>query len=322
MESGVTLARLYDSDLFGHFRPAVRLRFVHDALESLAMLQMNPKLEAAHPDLVITPQTIVIGLDGAARVNLRLARETTTAGGSRRDAGSGGSHELRQAASRAGIRPDVYSFGVLVWEALRREPVAPGARHTAAAIAADLNALDVEEEWMTAFVELTRAALGVSANRGELRPRVLMTMLAPVAESLASREQIAESVQGIQSVTSLCVLRPKPPAPSHACYDEPSASTAVRGAQPCDVREEEACAPSVRRRPAQVQVSELVIPPPSRRTATKTPGKALAVEVVSAPARKPASSAPSGIRCLLLLVLLSVIGVAAGLSMRLIIGII
>ena len=319
MESGVTLARLYDSELFAHFRPAVRLRFVHDALESLAMLQLNPKLEAAHPDLVITPQTIVIGLDGAARVNLRLARETTTAGGSRRDAGGGSSHELRQAASRAGVRPDVYSFGVLVWEALRGEAIAQGARHTAEAIAADLNALDIEEEWMTAFVELTRAALGISPNKGELRPRVLMTMLAPAAESLASREQIAESVQGIQSVTSLCVLRPKPPAPSHACYDEPSASTAVRGAQPCDVREEEACAPSVRRRPAQV--SELVVPPPSRRTAAKAPGKALAVEVVSAPARKPASSAPSGARCLLLLVLLSVIGVAAGLSMRLIIGI-
>ncbi len=317
-EAGVTLARLYESQLFERLRPAVRLRFVHDALESLAMLQLNPRLQAAHPDLVITPQSVVLGLDGAARVNLRLARQTTAAGEGAPDVDLKSSQELRQGASRAGVRPDVYSFGVLAWEALRGEALLPGNRHDAAALAQDMASFNLEEAWMTHFLEAARASLGLVRHDAELLPRALMTMLAPAAEALTPRQQIADSIQGIQSVSELCELRPKPPAPTHACADEPSRRLAVQPAQACEVREEETCSPSTQRRPVLPRVELAVLPPvlasPPKQQQTAAP------QVGSSSSRTSPRAAINGAHCALLLVLLSVLGVAAGLLVQLVVG--
>src|SRR5690606_11874123 len=75
VDRGLTLAALYDIGVLERLRLEVRLRLLADLAQSLAWLHANPRLMAAHPHLVIAPSTIVIGLDGVARVDVRAAKK-------------------------------------------------------------------------------------------------------------------------------------------------------------------------------------------------------------------------------------------------------
>ena len=69
------MAALYDIGVLERLRLEVRVRLLSDLAQSLAWLHANPRLMAAHPHLVIAPSTIVIGLDGVARVDVRAAKK-------------------------------------------------------------------------------------------------------------------------------------------------------------------------------------------------------------------------------------------------------
>src|SRR5262245_15639468 len=75
VDRGLTLAALYDTGVLERLRLEVRIRLLSDLAQSLAWLHANPRLMAAHPHLVIAPSTIVIGLDGVARVDVRAAKK-------------------------------------------------------------------------------------------------------------------------------------------------------------------------------------------------------------------------------------------------------
>src|SRR5436190_22850338 len=70
VDRGLTLAALYDLGVLERLRLEVRLRLISDLTQSLSWLHVNPRLMAAHPHLLVAPSTIVIGLDGVARVDV------------------------------------------------------------------------------------------------------------------------------------------------------------------------------------------------------------------------------------------------------------
>src|SRR5688572_19825688 len=115
VDRGLTLAALYDTGVLGRLRLEVRIRLLADLTQSLAWLHANPRLMAAHPHLVIAPSTIVIGLDGVARVDVRAAKKRES---------ERNPTEIDYVApellggENADLRADIFSLGVLAWEAL------------------------------------------------------------------------------------------------------------------------------------------------------------------------------------------------------------
>jgi len=72
-DRGLPLGAFYESGVLERLRLEVRVRLIVDLTLSLAWLHENPRLMAAHSHLRITPSTVVIGLDGVARVDVRAA---------------------------------------------------------------------------------------------------------------------------------------------------------------------------------------------------------------------------------------------------------
>lgn len=128
-DGALTLATLYDTGAFERMRLDVRIRLLADVAESLAGLHANERLMDAQPYLGLMPSTVVIGLDGVARIDVRAAkkRELDTAYAA---------PEVLKADPRADHRADIYSLGIVAWEALSGErlgskllaPIGPGAR--------------------------------------------------------------------------------------------------------------------------------------------------------------------------------------------------
>jgi Protein tyrosine and serine/threonine kinase len=115
-DRGLTLAAFYDTGVLERLRLEVRVRLILDLTLSLAWLHANPRLMAAHSHLVIAPSTVVIGLDGVARVDVRAAKKRT--GESAAQEREYLAPELLAATASGDQRSDIYSLGVLAWEAL------------------------------------------------------------------------------------------------------------------------------------------------------------------------------------------------------------
>ncbi|HKO94518.1 MAG TPA: protein kinase, partial [Polyangiaceae bacterium] len=115
-DRGLTLAAFYDTGVLERLRLEVRVRLIVDLALSLAWLHANPRLMAAHSHLLIAPSTVVIGLDGVARVDVRAARKRT--GESAAAESQYLAPELLGATASGDHRSDIFSLGMIAWEAL------------------------------------------------------------------------------------------------------------------------------------------------------------------------------------------------------------
>jgi hypothetical protein len=113
-DGALTLATLYDTGAFERMRLEVRVRLLADVAQSLSWLHSNTRLMEAQPYLGVMPSTVVIGLDGVARIDVRAAKkhELDTAYAA---------PEVLKGDPRADHRADIYSLGIVAWEALAGE---------------------------------------------------------------------------------------------------------------------------------------------------------------------------------------------------------
>jgi serine/threonine protein kinase len=100
----------------------VRVRLIADLTQSLAWLHANPRLMAAHRHLLITPSTIVIGLDGVARIDVRAAKKQISERSEQEVDYL--APEVLSGDPAADHRSDIFSVGVLSWEALAGQRLA------------------------------------------------------------------------------------------------------------------------------------------------------------------------------------------------------
>jgi hypothetical protein len=259
-DRGLTLGAFYESGVLERLRLEVRVRLIMDLTLSLAWLHENPRLMAAHSHLRITPSTVVIGLDGVARVDVRAAKKR-------------GSElaelELEYQAPELSVpeatgdhRADIFSLGVLAWEALagrrlsegphapiralgggsdeegdvpaaiagmaraereRRKTLPRGAKasHSRLRLAPPPLTLPAGAEWALPLFEIAMQAMNLDVS---LRPQDCRSLLARLAslegEHLAAHQEIAEVVQGISGVNTLCTPEPRLPNIDAACQDE------------------------------------------------------------------------------------------------------
>jgi len=274
VDRGLTLSALYDIGVLERLRLEVRVRLLSDLAQSLAWLHANPRLMAAHPHLVIAPSTIVIGLDGVARVDVRAAKKKES---------ERNPTEMDYVAPEllggesADLRADIYSLGVLTWEALagkrisapdawpsdvprlpeeadsssdlpaalgggtqrdplRRKPPgrpAPKTSHSRLRIPPPL-VLPDQGEWAKTLAELALQAM--CADPGE-RPqdcRPIIFALEQLADHLAATYEIAEVVQGISGVDTLCIPAPTLPDADTACQSDESGALGFMDRNPCE----------------------------------------------------------------------------------------
>jgi hypothetical protein len=268
-DRGLTLAALYDTGVLERLRFDVRVRLMADLTQSLAWLHANPRLMTAHRHLLIAPTTVVIGLDGVARVDVRAAKKRT--GDQSELEAQYAAPEVASGSPNADHRADLFSLGVIMWEALagrrigaatdawttsdttRRTlaepeplegvPVALGAtslRETAqrrAPGAAPRKAshsriktppaltLPPGGEWAIAIAEVALLAMGQEASHRPADCRELLARFDAIDSALfATHQEIAEVIQGISAVATLCVPEPALPNPDAGCH-EPDASS-------------------------------------------------------------------------------------------------
>jgi hypothetical protein len=313
VDRGLTLAALYDLGVLERLRLEVRLRLISDLTQSLAWMHANPRLMAAHPHLVVTPSTIVIGLDGVARVDVRAAKKQES--GRNPLEADYVAPEVANGDSAADLRADVYSLGVLTWEALAgqrisapgawstaparsdlregtgsdlppalggREPLrrkaAPPTRPTAPASQSRLRApppLTLPEggEWAMPLAELALQAMGVepSARPSDCRP--LIRELDLIASRLATTQEIAEVVQGISAVDTLCVPEPTLPDVDATCQSD-AGGLGFMDRQPCAA----ALLPTCAQRPSPLARKIVEATPASAPEPPSAPLAPLAVE--------------------------------------------
>jgi hypothetical protein len=275
VDRGLTLSALYDIGVLERLRLEVRVRILSDLAQSLAWLHANPRLMAAHPHLVIAPSTIVIGLDGVARVDVRAAKKRES---------ERNPSEIDYVAPEllggetADLRADIYSLGVLAWEALagkrisapdawpsdvprlpeedgsnselpaalgggkerdplrRRPPTRPSPKtsHSRLRIPPPL-ALPEQGEWAKALAELALQAMCAEPGERPQDCRPIILALEQLAEHLAATHEIAEVVQGISGVDTLCIPAPTLPDADTTCQSEESGSLGFMDRNPCQV---------------------------------------------------------------------------------------
>ncbi len=268
-DRGLTLAALYDTGVLERLRFDVRVRLMADLTQSLAWLHANPRLMTAHRHLLIAPTTVVIGLDGVARVDVRAAKKRTS-DQSELEA-QYAAPEVASGSPNADHRADLFSLGVITWEALaghriaaatdawtssdrtRRThaepepfdavPVALGpasARETAqrrAPGAAPRKAshsrvktpptltLPPGGEWATGIAEIALLAMSQEAAQRPADCRELLARFDAIDSALfATHQEIAEVIQGISAVATLCVPEPALPNPDAGCHESDSSA--------------------------------------------------------------------------------------------------
>lgn len=262
VDRGLTLAALYDTGVLERLRLEVRVRLISDLTQSLSWMHANPRLMAAHPHLVVTPSTIVIGLDGVARVDVRAAKKKES--GRNPLEADYVAPEVASGDTTADLRADVYSLGVLTWEALAgqrisapgawssapersssdddagsdlpaalggpREPLRRKAREAVRSPASPAShsrmrmppplTLPEGGEWAMPLAELALQAMGAEPSARPQDCRPLIRELELIASRLASTQEIAEVVQGISAVDTLCVPQPTLPDADAYCQSE------------------------------------------------------------------------------------------------------
>lgn len=300
VDRGLTLAALYDIGVLERLRLEVRLRLISDLTQSLAWLHANPRLMASHPHLVIAPSTVVIGLDGVARVDVRAAKKKDA----ERDPSEQDyiAPELAGGESGADLRADIYSVGVLAWEALAGTRIADAPTETESVGATDADVplalrssttqrdplrrgqagrspkdsqsrlrapppltLPEHAAWARPFAELVLRALCHDTSERLQDCRPLLVELEAIGAFLAKTQEIAEVVQGISNVETLCVPAPTLPDPDTACQSG-AERIGFMDRQRCEDSRALACAqrprPAVHRVEAPV-VAEPELQPPA-----------------------------------------------------------
>lgn len=263
-DRGLTLAAFYESGVLERLRLEVRVRLILDLTLSLAWLHENPRLMAAYSHLRITPSTIVIGLDGVARVDVRAAKKRSSELAELELEYL--APELSVAEGTADHRADIFSLGVLAWEALagrrlfeaayapiralgsgsdeegdvpaalagvaradreRRKTLPRGAKasHSRLRLAPPPLSLPAGAEWAVPLFEIAMQAMNLDVS---LRPQDCRSLLARLEafedERLATHQEIAEVVQGISGVNTLCTPEPRLPNIDAICQEEAPAS--------------------------------------------------------------------------------------------------
>ncbi|MEY4549083.1 MAG: hypothetical protein RL685_5278 [Pseudomonadota bacterium] len=263
-DRGLTLAAFYETGVLDRLRLEVRARLIMDLTVSLAWLHANPRLMAAHAHLLIAPSTVVIGLDGVARVDVRAAKKASSEWSESEAAYA--APELALPGAAADQRADIYSLGVLTWEALaghrlhdapavpvrgttapnlddwhdelpatlagpargereqvRRKPAvrtSPKGSHARLRLAPPPLTLPEDAAWAQPLLDMALAALNLDVS---LRPQDCRSLLAGLesiaAASLAAHQEIAEVVQGICGVSTLCILEPTLPSVDASCQE-------------------------------------------------------------------------------------------------------
>lgn len=264
-DRGLTLAALYDTGVLERLRLEVRVRLLADLTQSLAWLHANPRLMTAHRHLLIAPTTVVIGLDGVARVDVRAAKKRT--GDQSELEAQYAAPEVVSGSPNADHRADIFSLGVLIWEALaghrldaaptdawtspaRRAgddadglegvPLAlgPGAprepaqrRTNAAPRKASFSRMKAPPpltlppggEWAIPIAELALQAISQEPGQRPADCRSLLALFDALDPALlATNQEIAEVVQGISAVATLCVPEPLLPTPDASCHEPDS----------------------------------------------------------------------------------------------------
>jgi Protein tyrosine and serine/threonine kinase len=272
VDRGLTLAALYDTGVLERLRLEVRVRLISDLTQSLAWLHANPRLMAAHPHLVVAPSTILIGLDGVARVDVRAAKKQES---ERNPLESDYiAPEITSGDSTADLRADVFSLGVLTWEALAGKRISAPDAWAAAALPIGANDAPTSElpaalgrereplrrraparfapkpshghlhvtppltlpeggEWATTLAELALMAMCPEPSERPQDCRLILQELELLASRLATTQEIAEVVQGISAVQTLCIPEPTLPDASEACQLESSGGLGFMDRQPC-----------------------------------------------------------------------------------------
>jgi hypothetical protein len=301
VDRGLTLSALYDIGVLERLRLEVRIRLLSDLAQSLAWLHANPRLMAAHPHLVIAPSTIVIGLDGVARVDVRAAKKRES---ERNPSEIDYVAPELLAGENADLRADIFSLGVLAWEALagkrisapdawpsevsglpeeagvdssdlpaalgggkEREPLrrktpgrpAPKTSHSRLRIPPPL-ALPEDGEWAKTLAELALQAMCADPGARPQDCRPILLALEQVAEHLAATHEIAEVVQGISAVDTLCVPPPTLPDVDASCQSDPSGALGFMDRNRCEAAVQ-SCAQ--RQMPVTRHVIEAPAPPPT-----------------------------------------------------------
>lgn len=299
VDRGLTLAALYDTGVLERLRLEVRVRLLSDLAQSLAWLHANPRLMAAHPHLVIAPSTIVIGLDGVARVDVRAAKKQES---ERQPSEADYVAPELLAGDTADLRADIYSLGVLAWETLagkrisdpdawpsqvpmlpegasssdlpaalggakEREPLrrkiperpSPKASHSRLRIPPPL-ALPAQGEWAKALAELALQAMCADPGDRPQDCRPILHELERLVERLADTHEIAEVVQGISRVEILCIPPPTLPDVDAACQADASVAIGFMDRQACCDLAAQGCAQ--REKPVTRHVIEAPAPPP------------------------------------------------------------
>jgi hypothetical protein len=263
-DRGLTLSAFYESGVLERLRLEVRVRLIMDLTLSLAWLHENPRLMAAYSHLRITPSTVVIGLDGVARVDVRAAKKRSSELADVELEYL--APELSVAEAQADHRADIFSLGVLAWEALaghrlfeaayaptralgsgsdeegdvpaalasvaradreRRKTLPRGAKasYSRLRLAPPPLSLPAGAEWALPLFEIAMQAMNLDVA---LRPQDCRSLLARLesleGEHLATHQEIAEVVQGISGVNTLCTPEPRLPNIDAAFQDEAPAS--------------------------------------------------------------------------------------------------
>jgi hypothetical protein len=302
-DRGLTLSAFYETGVLERLRLEVRVRLIMDLTLSLAWLHENPRLMAAYSHLTVTPTTVVIGLDGVARVDVRAAKKR------RNELGESDTDylapELSVPDGTGDHRADIFSLGVLAWEALAGRRLfqessaphpglgAPGddwrgdlpaalagpaqrperdagrqratartakASHARLRLGAPALSLPADAEWALPLFELAVQAMNLDVA---LRPsdcRSLLARLASIDEAhLATHQEIAEVVQGISAVATLCVAEPTLPSVDAVCREEmqPGAGRGSAG-QVCSSTGETCAQPA----PPAPRLLPVAAPPP------------------------------------------------------------
>lgn len=270
VDRGLTLAALYDTGVLGRLRLEVRIRLLADLTQSLAWLHANPRLMAAHPHLVIAPSSVVIGLDGVARVDVRAAKkQENERNPSEADYTA---PEVASGDPAADHRADIYSLGVLGWEALvgkrvssddswgsagrvgegvdisdvpaalvgrereplrRRAPLRVAPKASGSRSRVPPLTLPEEGAWAENVAAVLLRAMCPEMSERPQDCRELLKQLELVTGRLASTHEIAEVVQGISAVDTLCVPEPMLPEVDAVC--QPSVDhLAFMDRQPCE----------------------------------------------------------------------------------------